>query len=330
MFTFKVAGDDDPNCMWALKPMNCPGHCLMFKHRARSYRELPLRLAEFGVLHRNELSGALHGLTRVRRFVQDDSHIFCRPDQIEQEVAGVLDLIKFTYSIFGFDFRMELSTRPEHFMGDPALWDRAESSLKTVLDGTGLPWKVNPGDGAFYGPKIDIHIRDALQRYYQCATIQLDFQLPIRFDLQYMTSAEGDSDVKYERPVMIHRAVFGSIERFLAILLEHLGGKWPFWLSPRQAIVVPVSDKQLDYAKKVRDQIRAEHIYVDVDETDRTLQKKIREAQVAQYNYILVVGKEEADSNSVNVRVRDSKDGLGKMDIAATIELFHKLEKEYK
>jgi len=215
-------------------------------------------------------------------------------------------------------------------MGDPALWDRAESSLKTVLDGTGLPWKVNPGDGAFYGPKIDIHIRDALQRYYQCATIQLDFQLPIRFDLQYMTSAEGDSDVKYERPVMIHRAVFGSIERFLAILLEHLGGKWPFWLSPRQCIIVPVSDKQLEYAKKVRDQIAAEHIFVDVDETDRTLQKKIREAQVAQYNYILVVGKEEADSNSVNVRVRDSKEGLGKMEISAVIELFHKLEKEYK
>jgi len=215
-------------------------------------------------------------------------------------------------------------------MGDPALWDRAESSLKAVLDGTGLPWKVNPGDGAFYGPKIDIHIRDALQRYYQCATIQLDFQLPIRFDLQYMTSAEGDAEVKYERPVMIHRAVFGSIERFFAILLEHLGGKWPFWLSPRQCIVVPVSDKQLEYAKKVGDQIRAEHIFVDVDETDRTLQKKIREAQVAQYNYILVVGKEEADSNSVNVRVRDSKDGLGKMDIAAAIEMFHKLEKEYK
>jgi len=330
MFTFKVAGDDDPNCTWALKPMNCPGHCLMFKHRSRSYRELPLRLAEFGVLHRNELTGALHGLTRVRRFIQDDSHIFCRPDQIEQEVAGVLDLIKFTYSIFGFDFRMELSTRPEHFMGDPALWDRAESSLKTVLDGLGLPWKINPGDGAFYGPKIDIHIRDALQRYYQCATIQLDFQLPIRFDLQYMTSAEGASDVKYERPVMIHRAVFGSIERFLAILIEHLGGKWPFWLSPRQCIVIPVGAQQLEYAKKVRDQIHSEHIFVDVDETDRTLQKKIREAQITQYNYILVVGKEEVESNTVNVRVRDSKDGLGKMDIPAVLEMFHKLEKEYK
>lgn len=330
MFTFKVAGDDDPNAMWALKPMNCPGHCLMFKHRARSYRELPIRFAEFGVLHRNEISGALHGLTRVRRFVQDDSHIFCRPDQIEREVAGVLDLIKFTYSIFGFDFRLELSTRPDHFMGDPALWDRAESSLKTVLDETGLPWKLNPGDGAFYGPKIDIHIRDALQRYYQCATIQLDFQLPIRFDLQYMTSAEGDSDAKYERPVMIHRAVFGSIERFFAILLEHLGGKWPFWLSPRQCIVIPLSEKQLDYARSVRDQIHDAHIYVDIDETDRTLQKRIREAQLAQYNYILVVGNEEVESKTVNVRVRDSKDGLGKMEIPALIDMFHKFEKEYK
>lgn len=330
MFTFKVAGDDDPNAMWALKPMNCPGHCLMFKHRARSYRELPIRFAEFGVLHRNEISGALHGLTRVRRFVQDDSHIFCRPDQIEREVAGVLDLIKFTYSIFGFDFRLELSTRPDHFMGDPALWDRAESSLKTVLDETGLPWKLNPGDGAFYGPKIDIHIRDALQRYYQCATIQLDFQLPIRFDLQYMTSAEGDSEAKYERPVMIHRAVFGSIERFFAILLEHLGGKWPFWLSPRQCIVIPLSEKQLEYARSVRDQIHDAHIYVDIDETDRTLQKRIREAQIAQYNYILVVGNEEVESKTVNVRIRDSKDGLGKMEIPALIDMFHKLEKEYK
>ena len=330
MFTFKVAGDDDPNAMWALKPMNCPGHCLMFKHRARSYRELPIRFAEFGVLHRNEISGALHGLTRVRRFVQDDSHIFCRPDQIEREVAGVLDLIKFTYSIFGFDFRLELSTRPDHFMGDPALWDRAESSLKTVLDETGLPWKLNPGDGAFYGPKIDFHLRDALQRYYQCATIQLDFQLPIRFDLQYMTSAEGDSEAKYERPVMIHRAVFGSIERFFAILLEHLGGKWPFWLSPRQCIVIPLSEKQLEYARSVRDQIHDAHIYVDIDETDRTLQKRIREAQIAQYNYILVVGNEEVESKTVNVRIRDSKDGLGKMEIPALIDMFHKLEKEYK
>ena len=354
MFTFKVAGDEDQNAVWALKPMNCPGHCLMFKHRARSYRELPLRLAEFGVLHRNELSGALHGLTRVRRFQQDDAHIFCRPDQIEAEVEGVLDLIRFTYAIFGFDFQLELSTRPEHFMGDPALWDRAEASLKAVLDRTGLQWKLNPGDGAFYGPKIDVHIRDALRRSFQCATIQLDFQLPIRFDLQYMTDgsaaaapaapAEGAAPAadgaaaaaaaapapKYERPVMIHRAVFGSIERFFAILLEHLGGKWPFWLSPRQCIVVPVSDKQLAYAKKVRDQLHAADIFVDVDETDRTLQKKVREAQVAQYNYILVVGKEEEESNSANVRVRDNKSAPTKMEIPALLDMFRTLEKEYK
>jgi len=310
--------------------MNCPGHCLMFRFRARSYKEMPLRLAEFGVLHRNELTGALHGLTRVRRFQQDDSHIFCRPDQIEQEVSGVMDLIRYTYAIFGFDFNLELSTRPDDFMGDPALWDKAEASLKKCLDATGLPWKLNPGDGAFYGPKIDIHIRDALQRYYQCATIQLDFQLPIRFDLRYATETANGELGNYERPVMIHRAVFGSIERFMAILIEHTGGKWPFWISPRQVMVIPVGEAFLDYAKKVAARIHDANFYVDVDDTNRTLPKKVRAAQVQQYNYILVVGKEEMESDSVNVRVRDEKDSLGKKTIDETIALFKKLSEEHK
>jgi len=331
MFTFTVAGSKEgADEMWALKPMNCPGHCLMFRFRARSYREMPLRLAEFGVLHRNELTGALHGLTRVRRFQQDDSHIFCRPDQIEQEVSGVMDLIRYTYAIFGFDFNLELSTRPDDFMGDPALWDKAEASLKKCLDATGLPWKLNPGDGAFYGPKIDIHIRDALQRYYQCATIQLDFQLPIRFDLRYATETANGDLGNYERPVMIHRAVFGSIERFMAILIEHTGGKWPFWISPRQVMVIPVGEAFLGYAQKVAARIHEAKFYVDVDDSNRTLPKKVREAQLQQYNYILVVGKEEMESESVNVRVRDEKDSLGKKSVDEVIALFKKLSEEHK
>lgn len=324
MFTLTV--DDQP---WALKPMNCPGHCLIFGWRARSYRELPIRMAEFGVLHRNELSGALHGLTRVRRFQQDDAHIFCRPDQIQQEIEGVLDLIKHTYGIFGFEFELELSTRPEGFLGDPALWDRAEEALKTVLDKTGLNWKLNPGDGAFYGPKIDIHIRDALRRMHQCATIQLDFQLPIRFDLQYMTDS-AEEGKKFERPVMIHRAVFGSVERFLAILIEHTAGKWPFWISPRQIQIVPVVPKYTNYAKEVAEILIKEGFFADVDDSDKTLQKKIMEAQKAQYNYTLVVGQEEETNRTVNIRVRGEKVALGVKTIQEAVDMFKDLQANHK
>ncbi|KAH9709077.1 threonine--tRNA ligase 1 [Citrus sinensis] len=236
---------------FGLKPMNCPGHCLMFDHKVRSYRELPLRLADFGVLHRNEASGALTGLTRVRRFQQDDAHIFCRESQ-----------------------------RPEKYLGDLATWEKAEAALTEALNEFGKPWQINEGDGAFYGPKIDISVSDALKRKFQCATLQLDFQLPDRFNLGY--SAEDEA--KTERPVMIHRAILGSVERMFAILLEHYKGKWPFWLSPRQAIVCPVSEKSQPYALQVR------------------------EAQLAQYNFILVVGEEEAKSGQVSVRVRDQGD----------------------
>ncbi|KAF3780423.1 Threonine--tRNA ligase [Nymphaea thermarum] len=299
MFVFEVEKQE-----FALKPMNCPGHCLMFDHRVRSYRELPLRIADFGVLHRNELSGALTGLTRVRRFQQDDAHIFCMESQIKDEVRSVLDFINHVYDIFGFTFELELSTRPTNFLGDIQTWEKAEAALADALNEFGKPWQINEGDGAFYGPKIDIGVFDALKRKFQCATLQLDFQLPARFNLSY--SAEDEA--KRERPVMIHRAVLGSVERMLAILLEHYKGKWPFWLSPRQAIVCPVSEKSQPYAIQVRDQIHKAGYYVDVDTTDRKIQKKVREAQLAQYNYILVVGEEEAKTGKVSVRIRDKAD----------------------
>ncbi|KAJ8616915.1 hypothetical protein MRB53_013101 [Persea americana] len=299
MFVFEIEKQE-----FGLKPMNCPGHCLMFEHRVRSYRELPLRLADFGVLHRNELSGALTGLTRVRRFQQDDAHIFCRETQIKDEVRSVLEFINFAYDIFGFTFELELSTRPEKYLGDIETWEKAETALSEALDQFGKPWQINEGDGAFYGPKIDISVFDALKRKFQCATLQLDFQLPSRFNLTY--SAEDEA--KRERPVMIHRAILGSVERMLAILVEHYKGKWPFWLSPRQAIVCPVSEKSQPYALQVRDQIHQAGYYVDADTTDRKIQKKVREAQLAQYNYILVVGEEEANTGQVSVRVRDKND----------------------
>eukprot|EP01018_Ginkgo_biloba_P009148 Gb_19674 [translate_table: standard] len=306
MFVFEVEKQE-----FGLKPMNCPGHCLMFEHRVRSYRELPLRLADFGVLHRNELSGALTGLTRVRRFQQDDAHIFCKETQVKEEVKGVLHFLQYAYGVFGFTFDLELSTMPEKHLGDLETWERAEAALSDALNEFGKPWQINEGDGAFYGPKIDITVFDALKRKFQCATIQLDFQLPIRFNLSYSTEDEA----KRERPVMIHRAILGSVERMLAILLEHYAGKWPFWLSPRQAIVCPVSEKSADYALRVRDQIHQAGYYVDVDTSDRKIQKKVREAQLAQYNFILVVGEEEANTGQVSVRIRDqSAHGVKSME----------------
>ncbi|GLU03065.1 hypothetical protein SLE2022_202830 [Rubroshorea leprosula] len=313
MFLFEIEKQE-----FGLKPMNCPGHCLMFQHRVRSYRELPLRLADFGVLHRNEASGALTGLTRVRRFQQDDAHIFCRESQIKDEVRGVLEFINYAYNIFGFTYELKLSTRPEKYLGDLATWERAEAALSEALNEFGKPWQIDEGDGAFYGPKIDISVSDALNRKFQCATLQLDFQLPDRFKLEY--SAEDEA--KREKPVMIHRAILGSVERMFAILLEHYKGKWPFWLSPRQAIVCSVSEKSEPYALKVRDQIHQAGHYVDVDTTDRTIQKKIREAQVAQYNYILVVGEEETKTGQVNVRPRDNKGEHSAMSIENLLQHF--------
>uniref|UniRef100_A0A8C1CDS0 threonine--tRNA ligase n=1 Tax=Cyprinus carpio carpio TaxID=630221 RepID=A0A8C1CDS0_CYPCA len=291
MFSFEVEKE-----IFALKPMNCPGHCLMFDHRPRSWRELPLRLADFGVLHRNELSGALTGLTRVRRFQQDDAHIFCSMDQIESEIKGCLDFLRTVYDVFGFTFKFNLSTRPEKFLGEPEVWDQAEKQLENSLNDFGEKWVLNPGDGAFYGPKIDIQIKDAIGRYHQCATIQLDFQLPIRFNLTF------------KRPVIIHRAILGSVERMIAILTENYGGKWPLWLSPRQVMVVPVGPTCEEYAQRVQQEFHRGGLMTDVDlDPGCTLNKKIRNAQLAQYNFILVVGEKEKSSDTVNVRTRDNK-----------------------
>jgi threonyl-tRNA synthetase len=319
MFTFEVEKEQ-----FGLKPMNCPGHCLMFAHRERSHRELPWRVADFGVLHRNEASGALSGLTRVRRFQQDDAHIFCREDQIVEEIEGLFDFLHAMYGLLGMTFKMKLSTRdPEKFMGEISEWDRAETSLKKALDSFaaspgGTPWEYNHGDAAFYGPKIDIKISDSMKREWQCATIQLDFQLPKNFGLEYMTAemavkAKLDSEANKvdavdadlvdkdkeskkakakaltpgcARPVMIHRAMAGSIERFVAILIEHFGGKWPFWLSPRQILVVPVGVGFYEYAREVQTIFKRQRMFVDVDLSGNTLQKKIRTGQLAQYNFI--------------------------------------------
>lgn len=316
MFSFDVEKET-----FALKPMNCPGHCLMFDHRPRSWRELPLRLADFGVLHRNELSGALTGLTRVRRFQQDDAHIFCAMEQISEEILGCLDFLRHVYEVFGFTLQLNLSTRPTNYLGDVALWDQAEKQLAESLDAFGQAWKLNPEDGAFYGPKIDITIMDALRRQYQCATIQLDFQLPIRFNLAYI-SESGEK----KRPVIIHRAILGSVERMIAILTENYGGKWPFWISPRQAIVVPVAPQFDDYALKVKNEVYEAGFMCDVDlDVGATMNKKIRNAQLAQYNYIFVVGEKEVTANTVNVRTRDNK-VHGEHTVADVITRFQKLK----
>ncbi|KAH9025011.1 hypothetical protein EDB83DRAFT_2542690 [Lactarius deliciosus] len=302
MFTLDIEKEK-----WALKPMNCPGHCLIFDSRDRSYKELPIRMAEFGIIHRNEASGALTGLTRVRRFVQDDTHVFCMPDQIEGEIHALFDFMQHSYGLFGFDFSLELSTRPEKYLGSIETWNAAESQLSKALDER-YPgkWELNPGDGAFYGPKIDITIRDALRRSFQCATIQLDFQLPERFNLKYRSAEEAvNPDKPPSRPVIIHRAILGSMERFIAIITEHFAGKWPFWLSPRQVLVIPVAVPYKEYASEVAAKLTENGIFTDVDNGADTLPKKIRNGEIAQYNIILVVGQEELDSRSVNVRNRD-------------------------
>ncbi|XP_076046802.1 threonine--tRNA ligase isoform X2 [Oratosquilla oratoria] len=298
MFSFEVEKEK-----FALKPMNCPGHCLMFNYTSRSWRELPIRMADFGVLHRNELSGALTGLTRVRRFQQDDAHIFCTEDMIKNEIKGALEFLSSVYETFGFEFDLRLSTRPEKYMGEIKLWDEAEKQLSESLDEFGKPWKLNEGDGAFYGPKIDITVTDALRRHHQCATIQLDFQLPINFDLHFVTETN-----EKKRPVIIHRAILGSVERMIAILTESYGGKWPFWLSPRQCMVVPVAPPYDSYAKEIKEKLYLAGFQAEVDcDPGDTMNKKIRNAQLDQFNFIFVVGEKEKTNGTVNVRTRDNK-----------------------
>ncbi|KAB8342993.1 hypothetical protein FH972_022587 [Carpinus fangiana] len=372
VFRFDVEKDQ-----WALKPMNCPGHCLVFAHRNRSYQELPMRIAEFGVLHRNEASGALTGLTRVRKFVQDDAHIFCTEDQS-------------MYGNFGFTFKLKLSTRPDDYLGDVATWDKAEAALSQALDNFcqkgGTKWELNPGDGAFYGPKIDITISDALKRDYQCATIQLDFNLPRRFNLEYVTASTGnqggdaakpvlkvaepvvdaaksavetvkaavggskdskdkdsgdkkitEKNIEREltpgcaRPVMLHRAIYGSFERFIAILTEHFAGKWPFWLSPRQVLIVPVTASVHDYCLEVQKLLRSKGMHVDVDLSGNTMQKKIRQGQLSAYNFTFVLGVSEKENRSVNIRDRDDQGTQTKAEeipLQAAVEKLEKLREE--
>jgi len=282
---------------FALKPMNCPGHMLIFKNNLHSYRDLPIRMAEFGQVHRHEFSGALNGLLRVRSFCQDDAHIFATPQQIEDEIALALKIIDEVYNVFGFQYTIELSTRPDDFMGELALWDQAEEALENVLKNLGIAYTINEGDGAFYGPKIDIHIKDAIQRSHQCATVQLDFQLPEKFDLTYIN--EHNEKV---RPVVIHRAVFGSIDRFLGILIEHFGGAFPIWLAPQQVQVIAVADAHQDYAKEVVRALQQAQIRVQIDNRQEKLGKKIREAQLHKIPYIIVIGDREAASKNVSVR----------------------------
>ncbi|WP_166241065.1 threonine--tRNA ligase [Paenibacillus turpanensis] len=284
---------------FALKPMNCPGHMLVFKNSLHSYRELPIRIAEFGQVHRHEYSGALNGMMRVRTFCQDDAHLFVRPDQIQEEISRVMDLIAHIYEVFGFEYRIELSTRPDDSMGSEELWNQAEASLKAVLDARGVPYRVNEGDGAFYGPKIDFHILDALKRSWQCGTIQLDFQMPEKFDLSYI----GEDGQKH-RPVVIHRAVYGSIDRFIGILTEHYAGAFPLWVAPVQVKLLPVSDVFIEDALQIKKQLEDAGIRVEADVRSEKLGYKIREAQLEKVPYLFVLGENERSSGTVSVRKR--------------------------
>jgi threonyl-tRNA synthetase len=281
----------------AVKPMNCPGHCQLYSLERHSYRELPIRYWEPGLLHRREPGGTLHGLLRVRHFAQDDSHIFCTEDQIQDEVAGVLEFAFATYAVFGLDVRLELSTRPDNRIGAEELWDKSEAALVRALEGHGLEYTVNEGDGAFYGPKIDMHFTDSLGRSWQLGTCQLDYNFPERFELTY-TGADNAE----HRPVMIHRALMGSYERFIGILLEHLNGELPPWLAPVQAIVLPIADRHIEYAGEVRDRLRAAGARVEVDERTESVGRKIREAELRKIPYMLVVGDRELQAGEVAVR----------------------------
>ena len=296
-----VIDDED----YAIKPMNCPGGVLVYKSEPRSYRDLPLRLAEVGLVHRHEKSGQLHGLMRVRCFNQDDAHIFMTPEQIKDEIKGVANLIDQVYKLFGFKYHVELSTRPEDSMGSDEDWELATEGLRRALEEMNLPYVVNEGDGAFYGPKIDFHLQDSIGRTWQCGTIQLDFQLPQRFEAEYM----GADGLKH-RPIMIHRVVFGSIERFIGILIEHYAGKFPVWLAPVQAKVLPISDKTSDYAEKVYRTLKANHIRTEFDTRSEKIGYKIREAQMEKVPYMLVLGAKEEEDNTVSVRLRDSGETL--------------------
>src|SRR3990172_10211820 len=286
---------------FAIKPMNCPGCMLYYKTATHSYRELPLRVSELGQVHRHEASGAVSGLFRVRSFLMDDAHLFMQPSQITQEIIAIIGLVEEIYNTFGLPYRLELSTRPEKSIGTDEDWAVATAGLKNALDQWGQPYRINEGDGAFYGPKIDIHIRDAIGRSWQCGTIQLDMALPEKFQLEYM-----DNDGRLKRPVMIHRALFGSVERFLGILIEHFAGKFPLWLSPRQVRIITIADRHAEYAHVLSKEIAAAGFLCDVDDTGESVNKKIRNAQLLQINYMLTVGDKELENRTVSLRTRDN------------------------
>lgn len=303
---------------YAIKPMNCPGGMLMYKSKLHSYKEFPIRVGELGIVHRAEKSGTLHGLMRARCFTQDDAHIFMREDQVMSEVQGVMRLIDEVYSKFGFAYEIELSTRPENSIGSDADWDLATESLRAAVEDLGKPYSINEGDGAFYGPKLDFHVKDSIGRTWQCGTIQLDFQLPQRFELDYI----GEDGEKH-RPIMLHRVVFGSIDRFMGILIEHYAGKFPAWLSPVQVKVLPVSDKYLDYAKEIVASLRAKDVRVEIDDRDEKLGNKIREATMNKVPYMMIIGEKEKQNASVSVRWRDGgdKQDLGEMKLSEFLSL---------
>ena len=310
MYTTSIDGAD-----FAIKPMSCPGGMLVYKMEPRSYREFPMRISELGLIHRNEKSGTLHGLMRVRCCTQDDAHIFMTPDQIQDEIKGVARLIDEVYSDFGFRYHVELSTRPEGSIGSDEDWKMATDGLKNALDDLKLPYIVNEGDGAFYGPKIDFHLEDSIGRTWQCGTIQLDFQLPQRFEAEYI-----GEDGNRHRPIMIHRVVFGSIERFIGILIEHFAGKFPLWLSPVQVRILTISDKYADYAKEIEKTFKREGLRCEIDERSEKIGYKIRTAQLERIPYMLVIGKKEVQTNSVSVRGRDSGD-MGSMPVERLLKV---------
>ncbi len=295
MYSLKIDEED-----YAIKPMNCPGGMMVYKTDMRSYRDFPIRLGEVGRVHRHELSGALHGLMRVRAFTQDDAHIFMLPEQIKDEIIGVAKLVDEVYKTFGFKYHVELSTRPEKSMGSDEEWEMAESSLQGALEELGIDYILNAGDGAFYGPKIDFHLEDCLGRTWQCGTIQLDMQLPQRFDLTYI-----GKDGEKHRPVVIHRVAYGSIERFFGILIEHFAGRFPAWLAPQQVRILPIADRHADYAKSVQEKLIKEGLRVQVDERSEKIGYKIREAQLQKVPYMFIVGDKEVEESAISVRSRD-------------------------
>ncbi len=319
MYTTKIDKVD-----YGIKPMNCPGGMLVYKSQMHSYKDLPIRAGELGLVHRHEKSGELNGLFRVRCFTQDDAHIFCLPEQIESEIVNLIHLINQVYSLFGFSYTLELSTRPDNSMGSDEDWQMAESALKKALEDENIPYALNEGDGAFYGPKIDFHIKDCLGRQWQCGTIQLDFQMPERFDLTYI----GEDGEKH-RPVMLHRVIFGSIERFIGILIEHYAGAFPTWLSPVQVKVMTITDAQQEYAKQVVDQMRQAGMRVELDDRNEKIGYKIREGQMEKVPYMLVIGEKEKEAGTVGVRARSEGD-IGSMPVSEFIQKIQEEVKNYK